>query len=209
MAEHHDVTPPKIASGIMLMCASPERRSEMIGDLTEEWQTRNATSPYGAKYWYWDQVIRSIPGIVFYRVRQTAPIRIGILALAYSVGLLAITYWDSAVSQQIVKGLLSQPDSLAPFYAHGIYFVLFTVGAAIAAVSTALLVFKRDQPFLDNMLIGYGPLFLIVSLHTFVNVSGTSTLGLALYFLFRSLILAATFVAGACAVRRWQNYYLS
>lgn len=209
MAKHRDITPPKVASGIMSFCALPEHRGEMVGDLIEEWQERDATSPYSARYWYWDQVIRSVPGILFHRLRRANPGRIGMLVLAYSFGLLAITCWDSSVSHKVVSSLHTEQNPIGPFYINAIYFVLFTVGAAIAAISTALLVFKRNETFLNNVLIGYGPLFLMVSALTFVNASSTSTLALALYFGFRSLILVATFVAGACSVRRWQKYYSS
>lgn len=67
MAElSHNCNPPRLAEGLLALLIG--RSAEMLGDLSEEFLCRAAKDPRAAYYWYWQQVLRSLPYAVEHSV---------------------------------------------------------------------------------------------------------------------------------------------
>jgi hypothetical protein len=82
-------SPPRIAQWLLEGFVAARDREELLGDLAEEFSLR--THSCGTSWhWYWGQVLRSIPAIVWNSARQgrwirTLPVALGAYILAGAV----------------------------------------------------------------------------------------------------------------------------
>lgn len=61
-----------LANWILACVASPDDRQYVLGDLAEEYAVRRAdTSPMSATWWYWTQIVRSIPWLLWSPVSRS------------------------------------------------------------------------------------------------------------------------------------------
>jgi hypothetical protein len=74
----------RIANWILACAATPEDRHYMLGDLDEEYVVLlDETSRMTATWWYWTQVLRSIPWLLWIPVRRSGwAVTLGVTAAA-------------------------------------------------------------------------------------------------------------------------------
>jgi hypothetical protein len=77
---------PRLANWLLACAAAPDDRRYILGDLAEEYAVRRAgTSRMSATWWYWTQVLRSVPWLLWIPVRRSgwlATLGVALLACA-------------------------------------------------------------------------------------------------------------------------------
>ena len=68
--ESRDMAPPRLAVRLLALTSPESDLDCMLGDLEEEFAARRATGDSGARRWFWQQVLRSIPPNLSRRLRE-------------------------------------------------------------------------------------------------------------------------------------------
>jgi hypothetical protein len=140
---------PRMANWLLSCFLTARDREEVRGDLVEEFQLRTQ-SPGAGWFWYWGQVLRSIPPIVWNSVRPGCWIRTLAVALAaYIVAGVIEFVADAALSRLLsldatVHTVLSLIIGLATMLASGYIAARLRPGAnaamgVIVAIAVAAL----------------------------------------------------------------------
>ncbi len=88
--------PPSFPTALLSAILRLDDQGPLLGDLCEEYRLRASTSPAAAGRWYWAQVIRSCPILVWRRARHGQWLStVGIAVVAYAcvgvLNMLAVT----------------------------------------------------------------------------------------------------------------------
>jgi hypothetical protein len=75
---------PALACWMLELVLPAASRSEMLGDLMEEYVTRiELEASWGARWWFWSQSVRSVSFVAWSVLRSPSPVNIGVAALVY------------------------------------------------------------------------------------------------------------------------------
>lgn len=190
-------SPPALARIALSACTQTEYREDILGDLQEEYVSLQSRSRRHADRWYWNQVVRSVPGLVLRRLQCIGAWRIGLLFISYILALLVINLWDVQVARKAAYFLAKQPDGPSLSIIRTLYFLVFTVGAGLAGALAAALGFKREKSFRSNALLTLGPVFLVLTCVMAANLMASGRQDLFSYLIIRSLLLATMLLLGA------------
>lgn len=80
------LAPPWLPTALLSAILSPNDQGPLLGDLCEEYRLRASTSPEAAARWYWAQVIRSCPILLWRRARRGQWLSTAGIAVAAYVG---------------------------------------------------------------------------------------------------------------------------
>jgi hypothetical protein len=102
--------PPRLASGLLGRILPEKDREAVLGDLAEEYALRaRSTSPLSVAHWYWRQVCRSIPRVVWCFVRRGCWLRTLTVAIGAYIAAGMIEFaGDAAISRLFPEGALIQ-----------------------------------------------------------------------------------------------------
>ncbi len=75
---------PALACWMLELVLPAASRSEMLGDLIEEYATRVELGPsWVARWWFWSQTVRSVSFVAWSVLRSPSPVNIGIAVIVY------------------------------------------------------------------------------------------------------------------------------
>ena len=90
--------PPALAQALIAAVASTDDFEIVAGDLHEEYvRLVHSRGAKAADFWYWGQVLRSIPSLLFYHPPKTTPLRSVTIALTALGVLLAMAVTITAI----------------------------------------------------------------------------------------------------------------
>lgn len=144
------VPPPKLALLMLNLSTDQSIRSELIGDLQEEFTLRHQQSARLAKRWYWRQTIASLPKLIGQRMQPGTVRQYGI-GMAVSLAAFALVRaWDILLAQNLA-GQVAHMNSDLPMFATQIsYLAAMMAGFACAGGLVALATFCAEDSFLIN-----------------------------------------------------------
>jgi hypothetical protein len=138
----------------LLACVLPAQDVEhVVGDLEEELALR-ACEPHGGHGWYWSQLARSLPGLLWLTIRRgrwTATVAVALAACAVQAGIeLGVgfglylvsspgTRWAQALSATITLPALVFVNRQAARVRPGAAIAFATIAASVLVTRTALL----------------------------------------------------------------------
>jgi len=138
--------PPRLALWILTIATDRSIRSELIGDLHEEFTLRSQQSVSRANDWYWGQTLSSLPKLVGSRLQSDAVRKYGIgIAVSFAAFLL-VRIWDVLLAQN-AAGLVASTDAVV---ARVFYLVVMMVGIAFAGALVARTTFCVGDSFYVN-----------------------------------------------------------
>ena len=189
--------PPPIAAALVGCMTPPRLRDALLGDLAEEFESRVTTSPAGARFWYWAQVVRSVPPLAWLNVQRLGMRTAGLAVGMSLLGWISIGYWDVHVSRQSASMIASQIVAPDMMIVRTVYFFVQSVGMALVSAAIASFSFRSHWRFARNSAVFLGPISLAFL------VSGGMTAISTQQYLYAGLRVAIAWVAlalGAYAV---------
>jgi hypothetical protein len=97
--------PPALAQALIAAVASTDDFEIVAGDLHEEYvRLVHSRGAKAADFWYWGQVLRSIPSLLFYHPPRITPLRRATIALT-AFGVLLAMVVANAVIQTVLLSL--------------------------------------------------------------------------------------------------------
>jgi hypothetical protein len=120
--------PPAMASWMLELILPAASRSEMIGDLTEEYASRiELGHSWTARFWFWSQSIRSVSFEAWSIARNPSPVNIGVATIIYCLmAALKVGFW------MVLSALQTRPFAqvvISPF----VFLAITAVGGCLAA----------------------------------------------------------------------------
>lgn len=197
-------TTPHLARFLLSRLAPRDFRDALLGDLQEQWQKRTIQTGQAPRAWYWQQVTRSIPTLIAFRLRAIGIWRFVLLLLAYAIGFLAITVWDIAISRALVGSLAMQDVPPSLLVLRAFYFGLFSFGAIVAALLATPIAFDKRWSLRANLLVGLAPVFLIVNGIVFAGAIAAEAFELLPYLMFRSALMGVMLVLTGMVVHKFR-----
>ena len=144
------VPPPKMALLMLILSTDRSIRSELIGDLQEEFSLHYQQSAGLAKRWYWRQTITSLPKLIGQRMRSRTVRQYGFGMTVSLAAFVLVRAWDILLAQNLA-GLVAHMDSDLPLFAARIsYVAVMMAGFACAGGLVAKTTFCVEDGFLVN-----------------------------------------------------------
>lgn len=211
MADKHLVNPPsagrppRLARLTASALSIPEYRDDVLGDLHEGYLALARQSPMAARSWYWCQVLRSLPSLLARRIQSVGVARWSVLALACVSAVIAISAWDIWIARRAAYLWATQPDAPSLLLIRGLYFLVFTIGAAVAGALAALIGFHPQKSFRSNTLGVLLPVLLLATAFMTLSLAASSTENWLPYLLLRTVLIAPALALGACIAMRLRS----
>lgn len=128
--------PPRVAALLLHWCAPIADAAPIVGDLNEEYQERTEpgrTQP-DAEAWYWCQVVRSLPPLIWLRMmraqREVSCVSVGTASFLGYCTIFVATHETYRIGTLLAQSLGSAPSVASPAY--------FVAGVTIGVLSLAL-----------------------------------------------------------------------
>jgi hypothetical protein len=99
--------PPALAQMLVCFAAGPAFEEEVAGDLSEQLQ-HYPKSGVPRAFWYWQQVLISLPALVWLRLQNMTRQDVCFEAAFLTLGLMLIWFWEINVAQTFSWPLASQ-----------------------------------------------------------------------------------------------------
>lgn len=154
--------PPKLALWMLNLTTDRSIRSELIGDLQEEFALRHRQSARLAKGWYWRQTIFSLPKLIGKRLRSRTLPQYGLGVAVSIAAFLFVRIWDILLAQNLA-GLVSDLDSNLPLLVARVsYFAVMMAGLACIGALVAATTFCEKDSFRINAWRSLAPVSLAI-----------------------------------------------
>jgi hypothetical protein len=119
---------PALAGWMLELVLPAASRSEMLGDLIEEYADRIESGPaWVASLWFWSQIVRSVSFVAWSILRSPSPVNIGVAAMVFFL-MAALKVGAGA----LLSALQTRPAAqviIAPF----VFLVITAVGGCLAS----------------------------------------------------------------------------
>lgn len=190
------VSPPRLALWMLNLTTDQSIRSELIGDLQEEFDRLHRQSTNLANGWYWRQTIFSLPQLIGKRLRSEK-LRQCVFGIAVSLtafGLVRI--WDVFLAQNLARIVSSTDSDTTALVARIAYFAVMMAGIAAAGALVARTTFCIEDSFRINAWRSLAPASLaIFSPYLFAIFFSDQSLGF--YPLFWVALAVPSLIGGA------------
>lgn len=146
--------PPALAQMLVCFVAGPAFEEEVAGDLSEQFQ-HNPKSGVPRAFWYWHQVLISLPALVRLRLQNMTRQVVCYEAAFLSLGLMLIWFWEMNVAQTfswpLASQIVGQTTLSAMLVCKAMYICLYGLALllAFAGVSLFCRVADKTQHFLQ------------------------------------------------------------
>jgi hypothetical protein len=122
----------RLADWVLTCATPPEDREAVVGDLAEEYAIRvSQGSPARAACWYWNQVIRAVPWLLWLPLRRNGVFG----ALAVAIVACFIQAGVELCAASIIRNVADPANAISPQMGLGVVLLsLFTVSYAAARV---------------------------------------------------------------------------
>jgi len=199
MANHQlvDFHPPALARAIITHCAQERYRSDILGDLHEEFFDRSRSSELRARQWYWGQVVRSSPRLLMRRIQCLNYRFAGFMLVSTAITIAMLYIWDLWIARSVAYLIYNRLDSVPIVIARVTYFLTFMIGGALAGVFAGALTFKPEKNFWQNFWHSLLPNYIFLSCFLVVNVLVTAQQVSIIYLFLKPLVLAPMTLIGA------------
>ncbi len=197
--------PPPLAMRLLEWVTPQPLRAAILGDLAEEFASRQQQSFHAADRWYWRQALRSLTALTLLRIRtQSMPVVLSVIVTTL-LGVLVATAWDVLVARQSAAALAAIDSAPNLVVIRTLYFVLMATGAGLIGALTARWVFRRHWSFHRNGLVFLGPLMLALVVLAWVATLTHQLIGYAI--LKTTLVLLAMVICayGVTQRRRFRS----
>lgn len=104
--------PPRAAECLLGFFAGAELEAEILGDLAERYSEESYS-----KWWYWSQVLRSIPGCCSIWAQEVSRESFAKLGILVMLALVSVFFWEYRVAQVISWPIAKQVLPVSPFSA--------------------------------------------------------------------------------------------
>lgn len=146
------MTLPLVSESLLRLCVPVEFQSEILGDLAEEYDRRCASSERAARRWIRRDVI--IAAFSFPGAGMNLAIAAGAAAAAYSFAVV----WEVFIASPLARLMAQEPLQPAQNFSWPLFLSAQMAGFAIAGALAALLIRRKRQGMLMNLLLGAAPL---------------------------------------------------
>ncbi|MEM8815870.1 MAG: hypothetical protein AAGE85_08585 [Pseudomonadota bacterium] len=194
--------PPAIAEALVSRLTPQPHRSYLLGDLAEGYALQLRQSEAEARSWYWRQTLRSMPFLTGLRLRSDGARTLGLVLAVSAAAWVMMDFWELYVARQSASFLASQPDAPSMIVVRSIYFLVQTIGFALAGAGIAKLAFRRQWQFGKNLVYFLGPTLCALVVAAAVAASATQQFG---YIALRIGLAAIALTGGAYLAHRYSR----
>jgi len=151
---------PFLAKKLLKWIAGPKIKESLLGDLQEEYSARSSQSK--TDQWLWQEVMRTIPGLLLIRLRAVNFRSIGVTILLTFGAYLLLLLWGTYITRPIMIGLRDYfPESQSVDYMFW-YLPVRLAGIFLVGAVIAFFAFRHDRGFIKNFVSRLMPLMLLV-----------------------------------------------
>lgn len=177
--------PPGLARFILRVLTPSQDKAVLLGDMDEGFYEKSSTSLRGARLWYWQQTLKSLPYLCWERLTSRHAKAIAAILSVTFMGYVFIHLWDVFAARGAAQYVARHTQSVPLEHVRKLYFFVYMVGSLMVGALIATTIFSKNRTFWVNTVLFVGPIAAVIFTDSFIRFLLADTPHALTYFLQR------------------------